>query len=103
MLQREGKIKFYEPNVKVGPINFKVKQDNVDIIQSLFAASKSLANLYELKCVRCGSDYRVEMHYVKMMKNLDTNKWADRQIAKVSIKQIPLCIKCHMEHHNPKN
>jgi len=99
-LEKEGKVKFYKANIQVNPQNFKIKLKQPDLIQGLFAASKSLANLYELACAKCGSTYRVEMHHVKMMKDLGTIKWADRQMAKVNRKQIPLCRKCHMEHHN---
>jgi hypothetical protein len=100
-LDRDGKIGFFHPKVKVDPNNFKVKQANVDIIQSLYAKNKSIANLYDLICARCGSSHRVEMHHVKMMKNLDTKKWLDAIMAKINRKQIPLCRKCHMEHHHP--
>jgi group II intron reverse transcriptase/maturase len=102
-LEKHGKIGFYHPKVKVDLNNFMVKQEKIDLIQNLFARSKSIANLYNLTCAKCGSNYRVEMHHVKIMKNLDTKKWLDAIMAKTNRKQIPLCRKCNMEHHNKHN
>nr|QTG38659.1 hypothetical protein [Ganoderma sp. TQC-2021a] len=102
LFEKGGRVKFYDPQVKVNIANFKTGQ-YIDIIQSLFARHKSVANLYNLACAKCGSDYRVEMHHIKMMKNLDSSKWADRQLAKVNRKQISLCRKCHMEHHTTRH
>ena len=107
LLGNQGKVKFYNPKIKVNIMNFKTPGGgkNIDIIQGLFAQNKSLANLYNLICAQCGSDYRVEMHHIKIAprKNLDTSKWADRQLAKAHRKQIPLCRKCHMEHHTTRH
>nr|YP_010977144.1 hypothetical protein UYH45_mgp21 [Daedalea dickinsii]WNZ34349.1 hypothetical protein [Daedalea dickinsii] len=102
LLGNQGKVKFYKPKIKVNIMNFKTGK-NIEILQGLFAQNKSLANLYNLVCSQCGSDYRVEMHHIKMMKNLETYKWADRQLAKTNRKQIPLCRKCHMEHHKTRH
>ena len=102
LLGNQGKVKFHDPKIKVNIMNFKTGKD-IDIIQGLFAQNKSIANLYTLTCAQCGSDYRVEMHHVKMMKDLDSSKWADRQLAKANRKQIPLCRKCHMEHHKTRH
>jgi group II intron reverse transcriptase/maturase len=102
LLGNQGKVKFYNPKFKVNIMDFKVGP-KIDIIQGLFAQSKSIANLYKLLCAKCESDYRVEMHHIKMMKNLETSKWADRLLAKSNRKQIPLCRKCHMEHHTTRH
>lgn len=102
-LDKEGKVGFFHPKVKVDPNNFKINKENLDIVQSMYAQSKSIANLYDLICAKCGSDHRVEMHHVKMMKHLDTKKWLDRIMAKVNRKQIPLCRKCHMEYHSTRH
>lgn len=99
-LEKDGKVGFYHPKVKVDPNNFKIKQEKIDIVQSLFAQTKSIANLYDLICAKCGSIHKVEMHHVKMMKNLNTKNWLDAIMAKANRKQIPLCRKCHMEHHH---
>ena len=52
----------------------------------------------------CESDYRVEMHHVKYLKDLNPklNK-VDELMAKRRRKQIPLCRKCHIVHHHPKS
>lgn len=68
------------------------------------AAGISKASLEGLLCSLCGSDYRVEMHHVKMMKNLNPKaRYVDQLMAKKNRKQLPLCRKCHMEHYKNSN
>lgn len=53
-----------------------------------------------LICVRCGSTYQVELHHVRMLKNL--NKRLDpvsMAMAARNRKQIPLCRHCHVHQH----
>jgi len=70
---------------------------------SLNVESKSIASLYKLSCTLCQSTYRVEMHHVKMMKDLNPQaKLTDKMMTKSNRKQIALCRKCHMEHHKLK-
>jgi hypothetical protein len=39
-----------------------------------------------------------------MMKDLDPkSSWIDKEMARKKRKQIPLCRKCHMEHHAIRN
>lgn len=60
----------------------------------------SKASLENLSCAVCESDYRVEMHHVRMMKDLNPNaNQIDKIMAKKNRKQIPLCRDWHMEHH----
>lgn len=76
------------------------KQGN-DVLFRFNAEGISKANLDNLVCGACGSDYRVEMHHVRMMKDLDPKKSKiDRLMIKRRRKQIPLCRKCHMEYHS---
>ncbi|RKF72104.1 putative 91 kDa protein in cob intron [Golovinomyces cichoracearum] len=46
----------------------------------------------------CKSEYRVEMHHVRMMKDLSakTNR-LDQLMIRANRKQVPLC-SCHMKH-----
>lgn len=67
-LDKEGKVGFCHPKVKLDPTNFKVKQKNIEIIQSLFARNKSILNLYDLNCTKCKSNHRVDIPYVKKNK-----------------------------------
>lgn len=72
----------------------------VDMIKSLYTQSLSAASLNGLVCSSCGSDYRVEMHHVRMLKDLNPKlSKIDQLMAKRHRKQIPLCRACHMAHH----
>lgn len=54
-------------------------------------------------CAKCGSDYRVEMHHVRAMKNLNPKiSEVDRLMVRANRKQIPLCRECHMKYHHNK-
>lgn len=68
-----------------------------------FYGSKSLASLDNLSCVVCGSNYRVEMHHVRKLSDLNPKlDLVDKLMASRRRKQISLCRKCHMEkHHGP--
>jgi nicotine oxidoreductase len=84
------------------PLNFKsgVKSP----LLRMFANGISKASLEKLECTKCGSGYRVEMHHIRMLKDLNPKaSLIDRIMAKKRRKQIPLCRKCHMEHHGTKS
>lgn len=49
--------------------DFKVAK-NLNVIPSMFAKTKSQAGLDELRCAKCESDFRVEMHHIRAMKDL---------------------------------
>lgn len=73
------------------------------IINSMYG-SKSIATLDGLVCTMCGSDYRVEMHHVRALKDLNPKLSAmDRLMASRRRKQIPLCRECHMKKHHNKD
>jgi Type II intron maturase len=90
--------KFIKP--KYG-ITLKFNTNIKDNITSLFVKEKSIASLDKLSCVACGSSYRVEMHHVRAMKDLECKTdFIDRLMIKAKRKQIPLCRKCHMKKHS---
>lgn len=69
------------------------------IIKALYG-SISISTLDNLSCANCGSDYRVEMHHVRHMKDFDPSLNAlDKLMVRRNRKQIPLCRECHMKHH----
>lgn len=71
-----------------------------DPLLRLYAEGISKASLENLVCEICGSDYRVEMHHVRMLKDLNPKtRFIDRIMASRRRKQIPLCRSCHMKHH----
>jgi group II intron reverse transcriptase/maturase len=86
---------------KQGPGKFNIKSgDSVAMIQALYYSGLSVATLEGLVCSYCGSNYRVEMHHIRMMKDLNPNIRAiDALMAKANRKQIPLCRSCHMDLH----
>lgn len=87
---------FYKTNYK---IKIKFLTSAEPSIQSLFG-SKSIANLDNLNCSICGSTYRVEMHHVRHLKDLNPKlDEIDKLMASRKRKQIPLCRSCHMVKH----
>nr|UED14394.1 hypothetical protein [Ophiocordyceps sp.] len=74
-----------------------------DVILRVNARGISKASLENLKCTTCGSNYRVEMHHVRLMKDLNPKaRLIDKIMARRNRKQIPLCRSCHLEHHRNK-
>jgi len=103
-LKGNDKVAFIQVKYKVSTWKFNIaplKGDDLDIVKSLYTMSKSIASLENLVCKVCGSDYRVEMHHIRKMADLNpTAKYVDKLMAKAQRKQIPLCRNCHMKHHN---
>ncbi len=72
-------------------------------VPALYSNSISLASLDKLSCVVCESKYRVEMHHIRMMKDLVPKIHSlDYLMAKANRKQIALCRNCHMKYHDGK-
>lgn len=65
---------------------------------------KTNAAFENLKCSVCESDYRVEFHRVRAMKDLNPKlSHIDKLMVKNNRKRIPLCRRCHMlKHHEPQ-
>lgn len=81
------------------PSAFNVNIDDVQL--KIFVPGLSRASLEKLVCAICESEYRVEMHHVRMMKDLNPKaRLTDKIMAKRNRKQIPLCRSCHIKHHN---
>ena len=79
-------------NVKMGDVHLRINAQGI-----------SKASLDNLTCAVCESEYRVEMHHVRKMKDLNPKaRFIDKMMAKRNRKQIPLCRKCHVEHHSSK-
>lgn len=84
------------------PSAFNVNMNDVQL--RINARGISKANLDNLSCSVCESEYRVEMHHVRHMKDLNPKaRYIDRIMARRNRKQIPLCRKCHLEHHKNSN
>lgn len=91
------KHQLYEPTYKATG-EFKINAN--PLVSSLYSRHRSLASLQDLVCSICGSDYRVEMHHVRALKDLNPKASAvDQIMAKNRRKQIPLCRECHMTKH----
>jgi hypothetical protein len=61
----------------------------------------SLASLNKLPCVLCNSTHKVEMHHVRLMKDLNPKlSTLDALMAKENFQQTPLCRECHMKVHH---
>lgn len=80
------------------PAAYNVKTD--DILLRVNAIGISKASLENLVCSMCESTYRVEMHHVRHMRDLNPKaRFIDKLKARINRKQIPLCRSCHLEHH----
>jgi hypothetical protein len=97
-LKGNDRIGFTEAIYGMDSWDFKI--NNKETIPTLYAETISKASLLNLKCSVCESDYRVEMHHIRMMKDLNPKlSKIDALMAKRYRKQIPLCRSCHLEHH----
>lgn len=98
-LRGKDKHSFVKCVLGINTAAFNVKTNDIMLRHQSKGISK--ASLEGLSCSVCDSDYRVEMHHVRMMKDLNPKANAiDKIMAKKNRKQIPLCRACHMEHHN---
>jgi hypothetical protein len=93
-------LKYLIPSGKTN----QVTDGNIDTkpIIPLYA-SKSIATFDNLACEACGSNYRVEMHHVRALKDLNPKlSFIDKLMVRANRKQIPLCRKCHMTYHRKR-
>lgn len=97
-MRGKGKHGFAKVMLGINTAAFKVTTK--DVALRFHAKSISKASLEGLTCAICDSDYRVEMHHIRMMKDLNpkANK-VDKIMALKNRKQLPLCRECHLEHH----
>lgn len=97
-LKGKDKHGFVDITLGINTAAFNVKTN--DILLRFQAKGISKTSLEGLSCAVCESNYRVEMHHVRMMKDLNpkANK-VDKIMALKTRKQIPLCRECHTEHH----
>jgi hypothetical protein len=80
--------------------DFKVNADP-QVITLYTKGLKSLARLENILCKSCGSNYKVEMHHIRALKDLNPKLRAmDKIMASIKRKQIPLCRECHLKLHN---
>lgn len=98
-LKGENKIGFLDAIYGMDVWDLKV--NNKKTIPTLYAETMSKATLLNLRCAVCYSDYRVGMHHIKMMKNLNPklNK-IDALMSKRNRKQTPLCRKSNLAYHH---
>lgn len=91
--------KLYKPSYRINLWDFKGSVNTN--IKALYASEFSLANLDKLICSVCKSDYKVEMHHIREMKDIK-HKYGtlDYLMAKRNRKQIPVCRDCHMKYHS---
>jgi hypothetical protein len=92
-------VKLDRPSYRMNVWDFKGTSNTT--IPFLYSNNISLATLEGLNCTVCKSQYKVEMHHVRMMRDLKPK--TDRLeylMIKANRKQIPLCRSCHIKHHN---
>ena len=100
-LKGMDKHSFVDIILGINTAAFNVKTD--DILLRLNSKGISKTTLEGLTSSIYDSDYRVEMHHIRMMKDLNPKaNEIDKIMARKNRKQIPLCRICHMSHHNTK-
>ena len=100
-VNKKKDLKLYKPGYKNNPWAFSTSPVNYFI--KFYARAISPASLLGLTCSLCGSDYRVEMHHVRHLKDIDPKKsLSDKLMMRKKRKQIPLCWSCHLSLHHKK-
>jgi group II intron reverse transcriptase/maturase len=100
-VDKESGLKFFKPGYKNNPWAFSTS--HVDYLLKFYARSISPASLLGLVCSLCSSDYRVEMHHIRHLKDINSRKsLADKLRMIKKRKQIPLCRSCHLSLHHKK-
>lgn len=104
----QDNVAFVDPIYKINPWDFKtpashrmdIRPSDNGILSTLYADKISKASLENLVCAVCESTYRVEMHHVRYLKDLNPKvSKIDELMIKRRRKQIALCRSCHMRHH----
>ncbi len=92
--------KMYKPETyKLNLWDFKIRKIDTTI-PALYSDNISFSSILGLACIICGSKHKVEMHHIRMMKDLKSIYGSlDYLMAKRKRKQISLCRDCHMKHH----
>ena len=79
---------------------FRIKASPV--MTGLYAL-KSLATLYDMRCIVCDSQENIEMHHVKHIRKSNKKaKGFTQLMSKLNRKQIPVCSNYHVQIHNGK-
>lgn len=55
------------------------------------------------RCLRCGSQFNIQMHHVRRLKHLTQMPWIKRRKISLNRKMIPLCARCHKLAHGAKS
>ena len=96
-----GKSVLYDPKHLASAPKFKI--DVTPVTPNLYAKFKSRVTSYKLLCAKCRLDYRVEMHPIREMKNLDPKiSKVDCLMVRANRKQFPLYRECHMKYRHNK-
>lgn len=78
----------------------RFSQKEVKTHVPLFNTGGNLVSLEKAVCGNCGSSYKVEMHHVRMLKDLNPKmSRLDELMVRRNRKQIPLCRVCHLAKH----
>lgn len=100
----KGKDKTAFAKLEMGTKPWNFKKSASPLIHAMYSQALSKASLSNLSCSMCGDGYRVEMHHIRMLKDLNPKlDKIDELMAKNRRKQIPLCRTCHMDYHKRKS
>lgn len=93
----ERKIGFTQAKYKYRGVFSRKK---VNPLIPLYNTGGGNISLEKESCLMCRSTYRVEMHHIRQMRDLNPNlSKLDALMVRRNRKQIPLCRTCHMAKH----
>jgi hypothetical protein len=102
-LEREGASmlpNYTDPSLRGSDFKLAKGASTVSLVPALFRKASYTLRASGLECIKCGSTRSVELHHVRMLKDL--NKKLDpisRTMAARARKQVPLCRCCHTAQH----
>jgi Type II intron maturase len=100
-LRGRDRIGFQKITYKIKPWDFKTSSK--DYVKTLFTDKISLATFDDLVCSLCGSNYRLEMHHIRQLKDLKPKlSKLDALMAARRRKQIAACRDCLVKFHSSK-
>jgi len=100
---RVRSTELYKPSYRINLSDFKIRgrRATTNIPQLNMKGPVSLATLNKVPCTLCNSMHKVEMHHIRMMKDLNPKlNTLDALMDKANRKQVTLCPLCHMKVHH---
>ena len=98
-LGRNDEPKFTDPKKFIRGSLFKLGGRSRSRVDPMTYMASRAMNLNRRICIICGSTERVEMHHVRMLKDLNRYIDIEQVMAARKRKQAPVCKSCHVSKH----